>query len=247
MSLKLEGQDATPCAQANYIAASLIFFKERTFTRTVAGLAANSRSTFVNGSIPRRFFFAGTACEVIFKRPGKVNSPRPFLLSEATIVASSAANTALTALGSTPATSARCAWRVVLLKTVLIGFSGATNAAPLLARGALREDAGGFFDVGDGFVAAVDFLAVAMSRVLSMDLERKPRCSIVETLKPQYASPWRDRLKLLGGDHHRLRPVPQATNPSVCSQTPLETPIGVEAASCGDVAVLLALCIWVKR
>jgi len=34
---------------------------ERTFSFTVAGLAANSRSTLVNGSMPRRFFFAAPA------------------------------------------------------------------------------------------------------------------------------------------------------------------------------------------
>lgn len=44
-----------------YSDASLIFFRGRTLTRTVAGLAANSRSSLVNGSMPRRFFLAGMA------------------------------------------------------------------------------------------------------------------------------------------------------------------------------------------
>ncbi len=44
-----------------YSDASLIFFRGRTLTRTVAGLAANSRSSLVNGSMPRRFFLAGIA------------------------------------------------------------------------------------------------------------------------------------------------------------------------------------------
>src|SRR5690606_8693921 len=148
----------------NYRAASLIFFSERTFTRTVAGLAANSRSTLVNGSMPRRFFFAGTACAVILSRPGNVNSPRPFLLRDATIVASSADITALTALSSTPATSARCACSVVLLKAVLIGLSGAIAAAGFFAGAAVLDAATGFFAAAVGFFAAGDFFAVAMAR-----------------------------------------------------------------------------------
>ena len=53
---------------ALYSAASFSFFSERTFTRTVAGLAANSRSTLVNGSMPRRFFLAGITWDVTFSK-----------------------------------------------------------------------------------------------------------------------------------------------------------------------------------
>ena len=40
-------------------AASFSFFSARVLIFTVAGLAAKTRSTFVNGSRPVRFFFAG--------------------------------------------------------------------------------------------------------------------------------------------------------------------------------------------
>ncbi len=63
----------------HYAAASFSFFSARAFTRTLAGFAGNQRSSPVNGSLPKRFFFAGTTCAVIFSRPGSVNSPAPFL------------------------------------------------------------------------------------------------------------------------------------------------------------------------
>lgn len=44
----------------DYRAASLTFLKKRALTFTDAGLAANMRSTLVNGSTPLRAFFAGT-------------------------------------------------------------------------------------------------------------------------------------------------------------------------------------------
>lgn len=64
------------CFQA---AASFNFLSARTFNRTVAGLASNQRSSPVNGSFPKRFFFAGTCCTPIFSKPDSVNSPAPFL------------------------------------------------------------------------------------------------------------------------------------------------------------------------
>jgi hypothetical protein len=60
-------------------AASFSFFSARVLILTVAGLAAKTRSTFVNGSKPVRFFFAGTLITLTFNRPGNVNEPRPFL------------------------------------------------------------------------------------------------------------------------------------------------------------------------
>src|SRR5690606_27249302 len=110
-------------------AASFSFFSARVLILTVAGLAAKTRSTFVNGSRPVRFFFAGTLITLTFSRPGKVNEPRPFLWTDASIVASKAATTALTALGSTAAVCARWAIRLVRLNAVLIGFSSVTALA----------------------------------------------------------------------------------------------------------------------
>jgi len=41
-------------------AASFSFLSARALMRTVAGFASNQRSWPVNGSLPKRFFFAGT-------------------------------------------------------------------------------------------------------------------------------------------------------------------------------------------
>jgi len=68
--------------------------------RTDAGFAGNQRSSPVNGSLPKRFFFAGTACTTIFSRPDSVNSPAPFLCTEPRIVSSSADSRALRKVGS---------------------------------------------------------------------------------------------------------------------------------------------------
>jgi hypothetical protein len=62
-----------------YSAASFSFFSGRTFRRTEAGFAANHLSSPENGSLPKRFFLAGTSCATIFSRPGSVNSFAPFL------------------------------------------------------------------------------------------------------------------------------------------------------------------------
>jgi hypothetical protein len=57
--------EAAVCAAAIDIdyaaAASFSFFSARALMRTLAGLAGNQRSSPVNGSLPKRFFFAGTA------------------------------------------------------------------------------------------------------------------------------------------------------------------------------------------
>lgn len=121
-----------------YTAASFNFLSARTLTLVVAGLAANSRSNFVKGSMPVRFFLAGTCSAVIFIKPGQVNSPRPFLWREASTAPSSAASTALAAFTSWPACSARYATSDVLLNAVLIGLSAVAG----LATGAVLWAAG---------------------------------------------------------------------------------------------------------
>jgi len=70
-----------------------------------------SAASFVNGSMPVRFFFAGTLITFTFNRPGIVKLPRPFLCTDASIVASSDAMTALTWVPPQPfATGARSGW-----------------------------------------------------------------------------------------------------------------------------------------
>ena len=49
------------CQCSIYSAASFSFFSGRTFRRTEAGFAANHLSSPVNGSLPKRFFLAGTS------------------------------------------------------------------------------------------------------------------------------------------------------------------------------------------
>ena len=53
---------AAPDRQA---AASLSFLSARALIFTVAGLAGNQRSSPLNGSLPKRRFFAGTCCTPI--------------------------------------------------------------------------------------------------------------------------------------------------------------------------------------
>ena len=53
-------------------AAALSFLSVRTFIFRLAGLAANQRSSLVNGSTPLRLGLAATACAVILSRPGSV-------------------------------------------------------------------------------------------------------------------------------------------------------------------------------
>src|ERR1700693_2509089 len=62
-----------------YSAASFSFFSGRTLRRTEAGFAANHLSSPVNGSLPKRFFSAGTSWATTFSKPGSVNSCAPFL------------------------------------------------------------------------------------------------------------------------------------------------------------------------
>mgnify|MGYP007122331144 CR=1 FL=1 len=88
-----------------------------------------------------------------------MNSPEPFLCTEPRIADSSAASTALAALGSTPDCSTKWATRVVLLKAVLMGLTAATGlaaAAGLTAAAGLVAAA--FLAAGADFV---DFLAGA--------------------------------------------------------------------------------------
>ncbi|MNV65544.1 hypothetical protein D3C71_1582420 [compost metagenome] len=124
----------------------------------------------MNGSLPKRFFLAATCCRPIFSTPGSVNSPEPFLCTDARMAASSEAKTALTALSSTPACSARCAISVVLLKAVLMGFSAAGVAATGLAAAAGTFLAAGaaFFAAGAAFLATgAAFLAAGAAALVT--------------------------------------------------------------------------------
>src|SRR5688572_22909303 len=125
-------------------AASFNFFSGRTFTLTLAGLAANHCSSLVNGLMPLRFGFAGTLTTVIFNRPGRVNAPAPFLLTEPCTAPSSADITARTSRGATPEVSEMCATRPDLPNASLIGFGAADLAADF---GAAFFDAAFFFAI----------------------------------------------------------------------------------------------------
>ncbi|CFU81737.1 Uncharacterised protein [Bordetella pertussis] len=61
----------------------------------------------MNGSLPKRLALAGTFCTATLNRPGRVNSPAPFLSTEASTELSRPASTALTDLASTPVFSTR--------------------------------------------------------------------------------------------------------------------------------------------
>ncbi len=91
--------------------------------------------------MPLRFGLAGTLTTVIFSRPGRVNAPAPFLLTEACTVLSSEDMTARTSRAATPVDSLMWATRPDLLSTSLIGFA----AAGLAAFGAAFFDAAFFF------------------------------------------------------------------------------------------------------
>ena len=54
------GRDGLWKCTGAYSAASLSFLKNRAFNLTLAGLALNTRSSFVKGSMPLRAFLAGT-------------------------------------------------------------------------------------------------------------------------------------------------------------------------------------------
>jgi hypothetical protein len=54
------GPAGTDPLRSPYSAASFNFFRERTLSFTLAGFAANVRSCLVKGSMPTRFFLAGT-------------------------------------------------------------------------------------------------------------------------------------------------------------------------------------------
>src|ERR1700751_5101549 len=118
------------------------------------------RSTPVNGSLPMRFFLAGTLCTTTLSRPGSVNSPRPFLSTEASIADSSEASTDLTDFRSMPECSATWVARLDLLNAVLIGFSAAGAAA-----GALTALAAAFTG------ALVDFAGAALTAFLTTGAE----------------------------------------------------------------------------
>src|SRR5688572_25173419 len=110
-------------------AASLSFLRARTLIFTVAGLAANHCSSLVKGLMPLRFGLAGTLTTLIFSRPGRVNAPAPFLLTEACTAPSSDESTARTSLAATPVDSDRWATSPDLPMTSLIGLGAAGLAA----------------------------------------------------------------------------------------------------------------------
>lgn len=76
--------DAASVRHIAQAAASLSFFSGRTLPLTLAGLAANHCSSFVNGLVPLRLGLAGTFTDVIFSKPGNVKKPTPFLLTGST-------------------------------------------------------------------------------------------------------------------------------------------------------------------
>ena len=96
------------------------FFIGRTLTFTVAGLALKVVGSPVNGLMPLRAFFAGTATAVILRMPGSTKVRGPFLLIEARIVSSSAAITARTSLAAAPVVPARCWISADFVRTLLI-------------------------------------------------------------------------------------------------------------------------------
>src|SRR3546814_1041254 len=79
--------------------------------------------------MPLRRGLAGTLTAVIFSRPGSVNEPTPFLLTEPCTAPSSEAITARTSLAATPVALAIWATRPDLLRASLIGFGAAGLAA----------------------------------------------------------------------------------------------------------------------
>src|SRR3546814_20267318 len=72
--------------------------------------------------MPLRRGLAGTLTAVIFSRPGSVNEPTPFLLTEPCTAPSSAAITARSSLAAPPVALAIWETRPDLLRASLIGF-----------------------------------------------------------------------------------------------------------------------------
>src|SRR5690349_18046736 len=89
----------------------------------MAGLAANHCSSLVNGLMPLRLGLAATLTEVTLSRPGRTNSPAPFLETEAVIASSRPASAALTSLDARPERSAMKFTKPVLFNTSEIGFA----------------------------------------------------------------------------------------------------------------------------
>ena len=73
-------------ARRQGVGASFSFFIGRTLTFTVAGLALKVVGSPVNGLMPLRAFFAGTATAVILRMPGSTKVRGPFLLIEARLL-----------------------------------------------------------------------------------------------------------------------------------------------------------------
>src|SRR5690348_8332586 len=82
--------------------------------------------------MPLRLGLAGTLTTAILSRPGRVNAPAPFLLTEPCTALSSAAITARTSRAATPVDSARCATRPDLDRASLIGLGAAGLLAAFL-------------------------------------------------------------------------------------------------------------------
>src|SRR4051812_41482397 len=81
-----------------YLAMSLRAFKGRTLTTRRAGLALNICSCLVKGLMPLRALVAGLLTMVIFMRPGRANTPGPFLPTARSICDAMASRTDPTCL-----------------------------------------------------------------------------------------------------------------------------------------------------
>src|SRR5574337_392203 len=149
--IRLRGSD-----RVDQTAASFSFFSGRTFTFTVAGLAANTCSRPVNGFLPLRFGLAGTFTALILNRPGRVNWPTPFLCTDASTADSRPASTALTAFASTLAWAAIWAISPDFDKASFSGFTGAAALAGAFLAGA-------FLAV---VLVAMDFISIVGNSVL---------------------------------------------------------------------------------
>lgn len=73
------GRDGLWKCTGAYSAASLSFLKNRAFNLTLAGLALNTRSTLVNGSMPLRAFFGWHLLNGNTDHAGQGGAPAPFL------------------------------------------------------------------------------------------------------------------------------------------------------------------------
>src|SRR3546814_18973270 len=100
--------------------------------------------------MPWRRGLAGTLTAVIFSRPGSVNEPTPFLLTEPCTAPSSAAITERPSLAATPVALAIWATRPASLRGSLIGF-GADGVAAAVFGAAVLTALSYLFPMCGGF------------------------------------------------------------------------------------------------